>query len=684
MIIKGNPARNVGFWSKYLLGEKHEHAELKEIRGLVAEDLPSALREMKAIAAQSRSHGNFMYQANINPRAEEHLTPAQWATAVETLEKNLGLEGHQRVVVEHVNNGRQHYHVVWNRVDVETLKVVDMGGNWPIHEKTARELEECFGLTPTLTPAPEKAPERKSAQELWEIRAAERSGIDPNTLKTELTDLWHKTDSGQAFAAALDERGLILAKGDRRDFCVIDQAGDAHSLARRLEGVNAKDVRARMVDIDREALPSVREARETQRAAERERTPLGSAAGAVRLAWNLSDSINGFVATLDANGMSLARVDANEAAASVRVHDFAKALGNHSPRYTEGEIVVVNSFGNVQRLDERTTGQSREEIAKALGGIDTRPLLNITDTHAVMKEVARLEFFEEHQAARDISPTEMRIQNLQRESASPGAFAAALYREGLTIARADAPGIEGLARDQRTAFAVDGKVMYAPTVAEGELVAVNSYGGVHRLNPSKLDIDGIENALTAGNKTIPSLGYARDEIALDRAENAALRNARNETYWGERRERMDAALDDRVAKWEKKAAAERARIDPVGVDSLTKKPALMVVDAASRAAVSLTGFVSGLVATRAAAPPDFMTGGQMAQIRAQRRARVALDNISEYIEQGKGLKAEDVQNLTSSQLENIRLRGDDYLRSIIASNERNRAREIDYGRTREQ
>src|SRR5271155_2786172 len=138
MIIKGNPAGSVAFWSKHLLrDDTNERVEVKEIGGLLAQDVPAALREMKAIAAQSRCRGNFMYQANINPREGEHLTPDQWKEAVDTLEQNLGLEGHQRVVVEHVKHGRQHCHVIWNRVDVETLKVADMGGNWPIHEKTA-------------------------------------------------------------------------------------------------------------------------------------------------------------------------------------------------------------------------------------------------------------------------------------------------------------------------------------------------------------------------------------------------------------------------------------------------------------------------------------------------------------------------------------------------------------------
>ena len=264
MIIKGDPAGSVGFWSKHLLrDDTNEKVEVKEISGLVATDLPGALREMQAVASGSRSHGNFMYQANINPLAHEHLTPEQWKEAVDTLERNLGLEGHQRVVVEHIKEGRQHHHIVWNRADIETMKVADMGGNYPVHERTSRELEARFGLTPTPTVAPS---ERTPSEQLWEKRAAERSGIDPKAMRIELTEIWRSTDSGATFKAAIEERGYILAKGDRRDFCIVDRAGDAHSLARRLSGIKAAGVREHMADIDRDALPSVEDARQRQRA----------------------------------------------------------------------------------------------------------------------------------------------------------------------------------------------------------------------------------------------------------------------------------------------------------------------------------------------------------------------------------------------------------------------------------
>ena len=223
MIIRGNPAGSVGYWSEHLLrDDTNEKAEVKEIKGLAAEDLPGALREMQAVASGSRSHGNFMYQANINPLAHEHLTPAQWMEAVDTLEKNLGLEGHQRVVVEHVKEGRQHYHVIWNRVDVDTMRVTDMKGNYRIHEGTQADLEQRFELTRTPEPTPDKA----RPPDLWEIRAGERSGFDPVAMKAELTELWKASDSGKAFAAAVEERGYVLANGDKPGVLgVVDRAG---------------------------------------------------------------------------------------------------------------------------------------------------------------------------------------------------------------------------------------------------------------------------------------------------------------------------------------------------------------------------------------------------------------------------------------------------------------------------
>lgn len=260
MIIEGGRAGNVGFWASHLLrADTNEKAEIRELRGVLADDLKGALREMQAVAGASRCGPDFMYQANINPRADERLSPEQWQKAVDTLEKNLGFEGHARVVVEHEKEGRQHYHVIWSRVD-ENLKTVSPYYDYLTCRQTADQLEQAFGLAPV--------PERRLGPQpiqLWEQQKGEQTKIDPKAMKAELSALWREADSGQAFAAALEERGYILAQGDRRDFCVIDHAGTAHSLARRLDGVKAAEVRERMADIERESLPTVTQASAAQR-----------------------------------------------------------------------------------------------------------------------------------------------------------------------------------------------------------------------------------------------------------------------------------------------------------------------------------------------------------------------------------------------------------------------------------
>jgi hypothetical protein len=264
MIINGGSRSNWRFFSQHLMkAEENERVEIMDIRGLVAENVLEAFREMRDWADFSGGRcKNFFYHANINPREGEVLTPEQWEQATDTLETNLGLAGHSRFIVEHEKDGRTHRHVVWLRIDPETMTAASDSNDYAAHQRTSRALESAFGHEPVQsvfdreagTPRPERRPKN------WETFRGHQSGIDPHAMKAELTQLWNRADSGKAFTAALDEQGYILAKGDRRDFVVIDPAGDAHSLARRIEGVKAKDICERMADVEREALPSTQEA----------------------------------------------------------------------------------------------------------------------------------------------------------------------------------------------------------------------------------------------------------------------------------------------------------------------------------------------------------------------------------------------------------------------------------------
>ncbi|WP_413783253.1 relaxase/mobilization nuclease domain-containing protein [Asticcacaulis benevestitus] len=61
----------------------------------------------------------------------------------------MGLEDHQRVIVFHRKDGREHCHVVWNRIDADTLLAAHHSHNCRIHEQVARSLERESGLNRT-------------------------------------------------------------------------------------------------------------------------------------------------------------------------------------------------------------------------------------------------------------------------------------------------------------------------------------------------------------------------------------------------------------------------------------------------------------------------------------------------------------------------------------------------------
>lgn len=281
MIINGGSRSNGAFFSRHLMrADENERVAVVEIRGLRAETVPDAFLEMRDVASGTRCK-NYFYHANLNTRADEVLTPEQWAQAVDTLERELGFTDQPRFIVEHDKEGRVHRHVVWSRIDADTMTALSDSHNYRTHEQVAATLEEAFGheatvraLTRDKDTTVRPAPNVKD----WESFRAQDSKIDPKAMRAELTELWSHADSGQAFAAALAERGYILTRGDRRDFCVIDAAGDEHALGRRIAGVKAAELRARMADIDAEALPSVAEGRELARLRQEEPTG-GSAPG---------------------------------------------------------------------------------------------------------------------------------------------------------------------------------------------------------------------------------------------------------------------------------------------------------------------------------------------------------------------------------------------------------------------
>ncbi|MGH9440931.1 MAG: relaxase/mobilization nuclease domain-containing protein [Thermoanaerobaculia bacterium] len=231
-------------------------------------DLAGAFLDWQTLVEGTRG-SKGLYHANIDPAKDYTMTREQWQRSVEVLEKELGLEGQPRAVVLHEKHGREHIHVVWARTDIDEMILRSDSQNYQAHERASQQLEQEFGHEHVpgkhAKRDREKQPEFPRAEaDHAEWQQGERTGIDPAARKEQITALKQASDNARAFKAALEEQGYILAKGDRRDFVIVDQTGTIHSLGRQIHGVKPAELREFMKEVDRESLPTATQAKELQ------------------------------------------------------------------------------------------------------------------------------------------------------------------------------------------------------------------------------------------------------------------------------------------------------------------------------------------------------------------------------------------------------------------------------------
>jgi Relaxase/Mobilisation nuclease domain len=254
--IKGASRRSVGFWARHLQDTKENlRADIFEKRGLAADDLRDMMLEMEQDAHLTRCK-NFMYIASFNPCPHEHPTERQWEQMFEIFEKHRGIPaGQQRIVIEHEKEGRTHRHVVWNRIDLENMRAFPDGKDAKICDAAEKEIELELGLerTPGMldrepgTPRPPKS---------WEMYRGMKSGFDARDVTAEVTAIFRESAHAADFVEGLRQHGYTLVQGSRA-YCILDGAGHEHSVAKRLDGVTTKELRAFMQGVDLTGIPTV-------------------------------------------------------------------------------------------------------------------------------------------------------------------------------------------------------------------------------------------------------------------------------------------------------------------------------------------------------------------------------------------------------------------------------------------
>ena len=495
----------------------------------------------------------------------------------------------------------------------------------------------------------------------------------------EVRTAWQITKgrSVEAFAEELENRGLILVHVSRQEaatsyrareyakeikrqnralkegFAVVDARGNVTKIDQRVTGDHWAEIEKRLGALDKRELPTVDEAREMQREARRESfkaekaaqreaergfvrggeilepgdqlaARLGKTATEIRAAWQKAPDGERLTETFAAHGMTLARATADEAYQSERDAAFAKEIGSRSrgPVLNEGEIVAVNSFGNVYRLNERTTGSEQADIDKRLAAIPEAELLSVADTKQAMREASKAAWVEqqhiEREKERPATRLEQAIIAADREAGRDDAkFGVELEKAGIAIARvtaADVKALDALRAEQDVAqmtatadAAADmQRTRIFADVKENDLCVVTKWGDVLALNQQH--IGQLENRnfpapapATSSSSTELVAGAGDDKSAKSAVTLPGVIEARAafeidsellQGYWQEinriRAADRQNATDRRVAMFESGQAIEQQQAILDSVQD-AKQGIIAAGGAAVDSAVSVTG-----------------------------------------------------------------------------------------------
>lgn len=251
----------------------NEYMELAEVRGAVVRDLHGAFAEWAAQAKALTRCRQYLCSLSINPdELQGRITREQYLDYIERAEDKLGLTGQPRAVVFHIKEDdqgrmREHCHVVWSRIDVDQGKAVPLSFFKDKLMTVTREFARDHGLElPQGYHRREDEYRRNRQLSGYDGIKQKETGITHEQRMAAVTGAWQRSDSGQAFANALEELGYVLARGrNKTRLVVVDIYGHTTALTRLIDdpSVKAKTVRDKLgPDYAPENLPSVKQAQE--------------------------------------------------------------------------------------------------------------------------------------------------------------------------------------------------------------------------------------------------------------------------------------------------------------------------------------------------------------------------------------------------------------------------------------
>ncbi|AWV20008.1 Hypothetical protein RADP37_05499 (plasmid) [Roseomonas mucosa] len=248
-------------------GKEGERAELIELRGgLPGETVRDVFGDLQAIADSATRAEKPFFHGYVRLPDDERLDRTAWLKIADRFETALGFQGQPRAVALHHGGPEgNHLHVGWWRINADTMKAIDPGLFIKKMMEEAGKIERDFGLRELdRQPNPDRLTKPAKQKEFEQARRLE---TDVDAIRNGIRQAWDGSDSGPSFQAAIADQGWILARGDRRAFVVVDERGGDHALGKRICGITAGEVKARLGgEAFRATLPHIDEAKAIQKA----------------------------------------------------------------------------------------------------------------------------------------------------------------------------------------------------------------------------------------------------------------------------------------------------------------------------------------------------------------------------------------------------------------------------------
>ena len=246
VIIKASQRSGARALSDHLMNDRdNDHVSVLQLRGFMADDLHGAFDEAHAISKATRCK-QFLFSVSLNPPQGHDVPEQDFEDAADLIEAKLDLTGQPRAIILHEKEGRRHAHVVWSRINPETIKAINLPHFKVKLRDIARDLylDHGWTLPKGLATYGDKNPLNFTLSE-WQ--QAKRVKIDPREIKQIFQEAWERSDNLDSYRNALAERGYHIAKGDRRGHVALDVQGNVYAIA-KWTGIKAKDVVTKLGD----------------------------------------------------------------------------------------------------------------------------------------------------------------------------------------------------------------------------------------------------------------------------------------------------------------------------------------------------------------------------------------------------------------------------------------------------